>query len=151
MSWRWLLLASLLLVAAPDQPAAPSQGGKPPPARAEKVAAHPQQDTPAAAVSSVPRPPSFLTSPEASHADIEYTKVEISGLITVANKEYGVASQNRLWMLDLGRDRLLWFVVPQLIDKRVLVSGYLKVTDGKLDSVQVIRVEPLEVKDPRHP
>lgn len=77
----------------------------------------------------------------------EYTQVEIRGKLEKpeSGKDWSLASQNRLWKLELGRDRLLLFVAPQLQGKTVLVTGKLRITEGKLDTVRVTRIEPVEL------
>jgi hypothetical protein len=95
------------------------------------------------------RQPRRADLPREEEPDEEYTRVEVRGKLDVRGaahaREYGVVSQGRLWKLELGRDKVLLFIAPQLNGKAVLVTGRMRITEGKLDTLLVSRIEPVEL------
>lgn len=109
------------------------------PVKAEKI-------TPGEKEKRAPDPPVVVAPPASppSDDDDEFTDVKIRGRIEFRSPSYSIVSQNRLWKLDLQKDKVLIFMAKALTEKPVLVTGRLRVTDGKLDTVIVSRIEPLD-------
>jgi hypothetical protein len=76
----------------------------------------------------------------------DYTKVEIKGQLQSKGQDYQVKSQERSWRLEMGGDKVLLFLAKKLDNEPVVVTGWLRI-DVKLDTVQVIRIEPVKPLD----